>query len=70
LGALLNACLNAHFRAIVAASRRLRANLARSAPPMALPGWRARFDAAVARTARREARTYFDETTLRRALER
>jgi hypothetical protein len=36
----------------------------------AVPGWRARFDAAVARTARREARTYFNEATLRRALER
>jgi hypothetical protein len=36
----------------------------------AVPGWRARFDAAVTRTARREARTYFNEATLRRALER
>jgi hypothetical protein len=36
----------------------------------ALPGWRARFDAAVARVSRREARTYFNEATLRRALER
>jgi hypothetical protein len=36
----------------------------------ALPGWRARFDAAVASVARRETRTYFNETTLRRALER
>lgn len=36
----------------------------------AIPGWRARFDAAVTRTARREARTYFNEATLRRALER
>jgi len=35
-----------------------------------LPGWRARFDAAVARTARRERLTYFNEATLRRALER
>jgi hypothetical protein len=35
-----------------------------------LPGWRARFDAAVVRTARRENRTYFNETTLRRALRR
>ncbi len=33
-----------------------------------LPGWRVRFDAAVARVARRERRTYFNETTLRRAL--
>jgi hypothetical protein len=36
----------------------------------AVAGWRARFDAAVTRTARREARTYFNEATLRRALER
>jgi len=36
----------------------------------ALPGWRARFDAAVARVARREARTYFSEATLRKALRR
>jgi hypothetical protein len=36
----------------------------------ALPGWRARFDAAVARTARRERQTYFNERTLARALER
>ena len=36
----------------------------------AMPGWRARFDAAVTRTARRETRTYFNEATLRRALER
>ena len=36
----------------------------------AVPGWRVRFDAAVTRTARREARTYFNEATLRRALER
>jgi hypothetical protein len=34
----------------------------------ALPGWRARFDAAVSRTAPRERRTYFNEATLRRAL--
>lgn len=36
----------------------------------ALPGWRARFDAAAARTARRERFSYFNEVTLRRALER
>jgi hypothetical protein len=36
----------------------------------AQPGWSARFDAAVARTARQERRTYFNEATLRRALER
>lgn len=35
----------------------------------ALPGWRARFDATIARSARREARTYFNEATLRRALQ-
>lgn len=34
----------------------------------ALPGWRARFDAAVARVARRERQTYFNERTLARAL--
>jgi hypothetical protein len=33
-----------------------------------LPGWRARFDASVARTAERESRTYFNEATLRTAL--
>jgi hypothetical protein len=36
----------------------------------AAPGWRARFDAAVARMAPRESRTYVDEATLRRALRR
>ena len=41
-----------------------------SAMAITLPGWRARFDAAAARTARREGRTYFNEATLRRALER
>jgi hypothetical protein len=34
------------------------------------PGWRARFDAAVTRVARRERYTYFNEATLRRALRR
>jgi hypothetical protein len=34
-----------------------------------LPGWRVRFDAAVARVARRERRTYFHEATLRAALQ-
>jgi hypothetical protein len=34
------------------------------------PGWRARFDAAVRRVAPREQRTYFNEATLRAALER
>lgn len=34
----------------------------------ALPGWRSRFDAAVARVARRERQTYFNERTLTRAL--
>lgn len=33
-----------------------------------LPGWRARFDAAISRTSRHEQRTYFDEATLRAAL--
>jgi hypothetical protein len=36
----------------------------------AMPGWRARFDAAVTRVARNERRTYFNEATLRAALER
>jgi hypothetical protein len=43
---------------------------AHAAMAAALPGWRARFDAAVTRTARRERQTYFNEATLRRALER
>jgi hypothetical protein len=34
----------------------------------AAPGWRARFDATVARVARRERRTYFNERTLAQAL--
>lgn len=33
-----------------------------------LPAWRARFDAAIARTARRERSTYFNEAALRAAL--
>lgn len=36
----------------------------------AAPAWRARFNAAVARVARKENRTYFNEATLRAALER
>lgn len=35
----------------------------------ALPAWRARFDAAIARIAPRERRTYFNETALRRAFQ-
>lgn len=35
---------------------------------IALPGWRSRFDAAVARIARRERQTYFNERALTRAL--
>ncbi len=35
-----------------------------------LPGWRARFDGAVLRLARREQQTYFNQQTLARALER
>jgi hypothetical protein len=34
----------------------------------ALPGWRTRFDASVARVARRERQTYFNEATLAQAL--
>jgi hypothetical protein len=41
----------------------------RAAMAVALPGWRARFDAAVARVARQEAETYFNESTLRAALQ-
>jgi len=36
----------------------------------ALPGWRVRFDAAIARVARREQQTYFDARTLERAGQR
>jgi hypothetical protein len=32
------------------------------------PGWRARFDAEIARLSRREARTYFNQATLAAAL--
>ena len=42
-----------------------------TAPPAlatVLPGWRARFDATLARVARRESETYFDEATLSDAL--
>jgi hypothetical protein len=42
----------------------------RAALATAAPGWRTRFDAAVARVARREERTYFNEATLREALAR
>jgi hypothetical protein len=42
----------------------------RAALAEATPGWRARFDGAVARAARKEELTYFNEATLRRALER
>lgn len=41
-----------------------------AATAAALPGWRVRFDAAVTRVSRREARTYFNEATLRAALQR
>lgn len=41
-----------------------------AATAAALPGWSARFDAAVTRVSRREARTYFNEATLRAALRR
>lgn len=37
---------------------------------LAGPTWRARFDAAIVRVARRERRTYFNEATLQRALQR
>jgi hypothetical protein len=46
------------------------ANDLRAAMETVLPGWRARFDAAAAQTARRERSTYFNEATLRRALRR
>jgi hypothetical protein len=38
-----------------------------TAMQVALPGWRARFDAAVSRVARRERQTYFNERALARA---
>jgi hypothetical protein len=41
-----------------------------AAMQIALPGWRARFDGVVARLSRRERQTYFDQRTLRRALQR
>lgn len=44
------------------------ADLAR-AQDAVLPGWQARFDAAVTRVARRERQTYFNQTTLQRALQ-
>jgi hypothetical protein len=61
-------------RALAALSRELGA--LRSARPFAevladaAPGWAARFDAAVARIARRERQTYFNARTLARALDR
>jgi len=57
---------------IAALSRELTAmrNGGPEALAVAAPGWRARFDAAVARIARREHRTYFNEATLRAALGR
>lgn len=39
-----------------------------AAMEIALPGWRSRFDGAIARIARRERQTYFNERTLTRAL--
>ncbi len=45
------------------------ANNVPAALETALPGWSARFDAAVTRSARRERRTYFNQTMLRAALE-
>jgi hypothetical protein len=42
----------------------------RAALATASPGWLARFDAATARAARAEQRTYFHEATLRAAMER
>jgi len=47
-----------------------RAGDLNTAMSAALPGWRARFDASVARIGRREARTYFNEATLQRDLAR
>lgn len=43
-------------------------NESQEALAVALPGWRMRFDAAVARIARQERRTYFNESSLRRDL--
>lgn len=47
---------------------RWRENNFAAALETGLPGWRARFDAAVARIARYEQRTYFNPVTLERAL--
>jgi len=61
-------------RALEALSRELgrlrNAGDLSAASETVLPGWRVRFDAVAARIARRENRTYFNETTLRAALER
>jgi cytochrome c553 len=53
-----------------ALSRELGALRANSGVGQAAPGWRARFDAALSRIARRERRTYFNAETLTRALRR
>ncbi len=47
-----------------------RAEMPEAAMAATLPGWRARFDAAVARTAPHEPDTYFNEAILRKALRR
>ena len=74
-GASSNACPRARLRAIAPLRNTCARTWRDAATPRiidagdgrrALPGWRARFDAAVARTARRERRTYFNEATLRR----
>ncbi len=51
-------------------SRELTAMRSDDAWRARLPQWRARFDGAVVRIARRERQTYFNENTLRAALER
>ena len=48
----------------------LRRDDVHEAVSAAAPAWRARFNAAVARVARKERRTYFNEATLQAALER
>ena len=60
-------------RSLEALSRELgamRGGDVHAAMQTGLPGWRARFDAVAARAARRERHTYFNEPTLRRALQR
>lgn len=56
------------FEALARELGAMRGQDFRAAAETSLPGWRARFDGAVSRVARRERRTYFNEATLRAAL--